>query len=158
VRFGPLSPTDFFSSQRANPALLSASPTLNEPAQKFFFQFHLSTQNMATLQQLPVISAGLSANACLVILGVCAFLFSAWISARRLNLPPGPKSVPFIGNLHQISFHSQELCFADWGRTFGTVVFLSPLMRHVQQSEQIDEQAMLYTSRSLDVPWSSSIP
>ena len=36
---------DFFSSQRANPALLSLSPTLNEPAQKFFFQFHLSTQN-----------------------------------------------------------------------------------------------------------------
>jgi hypothetical protein len=40
--FWPFSPPDFFSSQQANPALLSASPTLNEPAQKFFFQFHLS--------------------------------------------------------------------------------------------------------------------
>jgi hypothetical protein len=118
VRFGPFSPPDFFPSQRANPVLLSALPTLNEPAQKYFFQFHLSTQNMATL---PVISAGLSANLCLVILAVCTFLFSGWISARRLNLPPGPTSVPFIGNLHQISFHSQELCFAEWGRIFGTV-------------------------------------
>jgi hypothetical protein len=97
-------------------------PTLNEPLQKFFFQFHLSTQNMATLQHLPVISTGLSTNAYLVILGVCTFLFSGWISARRLNLPPGPTSVPFIGNLHQISFHTQELCFAEWGRIFGTVV------------------------------------
>jgi hypothetical protein len=133
-------------------------PTLNERAQKFFFQFHLSTQNMATLQHLPVISAGLSTNVCLVILGLCTFLFSGWISARRLNLPPGPTSVPFIGNLHQISFHGQELCFAQWGRIFGTVVFPSQLMRLVQQSERMDEQAMLYTLEYLDVPWSSSIP
>lgn len=34
---------DFFPSQRANPALLSTSQTLNEPGQKSFFQFHLST-------------------------------------------------------------------------------------------------------------------
>ncbi len=107
---------------QANPALLSVSPTLNEPAQKFFCQIHLSTQNMATLQHLPVILAHLSTNSYLVILGVCTFLFFRWISARRLNLPPGPTPVPFIGNLHQISFHSQELRFAEWGRVFGTVV------------------------------------
>jgi hypothetical protein len=123
--FRALSTPDFFSSQQANPALLSLSPTLNEPAQKFFYQFHLSTQNMATLQHLPVISAGLSTNLCLVILGVGTFLFSGWISARRRNLPPGPTSAPFIGNLHQISFHSQELCFSKWGKIFGTVVFPS---------------------------------
>jgi len=119
VRFGPFSPPDFFSSQQANPAL-------NELAQTFFFQFHLSAQNMAALQLLPVISADLSTNACLVILGLCTFLFSGWISARRLVLPPGPTPVPFIGNLHQISFRSQELCFAGWGRIFGTVVSRHP--------------------------------
>jgi hypothetical protein len=133
-------------------------PTFNEPAQKFFFQFHLSTQNMATLQHLPVISVGLSTNLCLVILAVCTFLFSRWISARRLNLPPGPTSVPFIGNLHQISFHNQELCFAQWGRIFGTVLFPSPLIRHVQQFDRMNEQATLCTLESLDVPWSCSIP
>lgn len=171
MRFGPLSPTDFFSSQRANPALLSASPTLNEPAQKFFFQFHLSTQNMATLQQLPVISAGLSANACLVILGVCAFLFSAWISARRLNLPPGPKSVPFIGNLHQISFHSQELCFADWGRIFGDVVYFKIFGRPMvvlntlkAAQDLMEQRSVNYSCRPRFVllaemmGWDSSLP
>ena len=77
-----------------------------------------SPQYMASLQLLPV---SLSTNSCLAILAFCTFLFSRWISARRLVLPPGPRPVPFIGNLHQISFHNQELCFADWGRSFGTV-------------------------------------
>jgi len=77
---------------------------------------------MATLQLLRVIPSGLSTNAYLVILGVCALLFSRWISARRLNLPPGPRPDPFIGNLRHVSFSKQELRFTEWGSTFGTVL------------------------------------
>jgi len=78
---------------------------------------------MATLEPLRIISGSQSTNACLIILGVCTWLFSRWISPRRFNLPPGPKPDPFIGNLRQISFSSQERCFTEWGHTFGDVVY-----------------------------------
>ncbi|KAH9039121.1 cytochrome P450 [Lactarius pseudohatsudake] len=63
------------------------------------------------------------ANASLVALGICTWLFSRWISARRLNLPPGPNPDPFIGNLRQMSFDSQELRFTEWRALFGDVVY-----------------------------------
>ena len=76
---------------------------------------------MATLELLPVISRSLSTNAYLVLLALCTLLFSRWLSARRLNLPPGPKPDPFIGNLRQISLDCQEQRFTEWGTIFGTV-------------------------------------
>lgn len=58
-------------------------------------------------------------NASLVALAICTWLFSRWISARRLKLPPGPRPDPFLGNIRQLSFDNQELRFTEWGAAFG---------------------------------------
>ena len=99
---------------------------------------------MATLETPRIISGGLSTNACLIILGICTWLFSRWVSPRRFNLPPGPKPDPFLGNLRQISFNSQELCFTEWGNTFGTVFCLLPLWRHIGGSERNEIGDVVY--------------
>jgi len=105
---------------------------------------HISTRYMATLEPLRIISGGQSTNACLIILGVCTWLFSRWISLRPFNLPPGPKPDLFIGNLRQISFNSQELCFTEWGHTFGTMFCLSPLSRHIGDSKRNEIGDVVY--------------
>ena len=103
---------------------------LKWPRTEIFFQSHLSARNMFTLQHLRVISGSLSTNVFLVVLGICTLLFSRWISTRRLNLPPGPRPDPFIGNLRQISLNRQELCFTEWGSIFGTVVAYAAFPSH----------------------------
>lgn len=74
---------------------------------------------MATLDPSLVVKPVPFVNASLVALGICIWLFSRWISARRLKLPPGPRPDPFIGNIRQLSFDNQEVRFAEWGAAFG---------------------------------------
>ncbi|KAH9986195.1 cytochrome P450 [Russula compacta] len=63
---------------------------------------------------------------CIVIFGICtSLLLSRWTSTRHLKLPPGPRPDPFIGNLRQMSLNNQEICFAEWGRIFGDVVYFT---------------------------------
>lgn len=74
---------------------------------------------MATLDPSLVVAPFPFVNASLVALGIFTWLFSRWISARRLKLPPGPRPDPFLGNIRQLSFDNQELRFAEWGAVFG---------------------------------------
>lgn len=39
------------------------------------------------------------------------------------RLPPGPRSLPLIGNVHQLPAEYQERTFLEWGRKFGNIVF-----------------------------------
>ena len=52
------------------------------------------------------------------------FLHVVWQIVRKstsnLPLPPGPKPLPFVGNLHQLPVESQEKTFYSWGRRYGT--------------------------------------
>jgi hypothetical protein len=88
-------------------------------------------------------------NASLVALAICTWLFSRWISARRLKLPPGPRPDPFLGNIRQLSFDYQELRFTEWGALFGIYPSL-----HLLLYTLILWQATLYTFTSLVAPWS----
>ena len=35
------------------------------------------------------------------------------------RFPPGPPSIPVLGNVHQLPQEYQERTFADWGKSFG---------------------------------------
>ncbi|KAK8119960.1 uncharacterized protein PG998_004586 [Apiospora kogelbergensis] len=50
---------------------------------------------------------------------------SLWTKTSRLSLPPGPRPLPLIGNLHQVPKSLQWLQFYRWSREYGPVMHLS---------------------------------
>lgn len=38
---------------------------------------------------------------------------------RKSNLPPGPKRLPVIGNVHQMPQEAPWLVFSEWSKTYG---------------------------------------
>jgi hypothetical protein len=67
----------------------------------------------------------------LILLSFAFFLFLVhqfWY--RRLNLPPGPTPLPFIGNLHSLfSKERAEDKFLEWKNQYGNIYtyFLGPI-------------------------------
>ncbi|KAI9449001.1 cytochrome P450 [Lactarius psammicola] len=97
---------------------------------------------MASLDPPFVVNPVPAVNASLVVL--------RWISARRLKLPPGPRPDPFIGNLRQISFDTQELRFTEWGALFGDVVYFQIFGRSMIVLNTLGAAQDLMEKRSLN--------
>ncbi|KAI0768206.1 cytochrome P450 [Trametes elegans] len=57
----------------------------------------------------------------LLLLGLAAVLLARQ-HARRRNMPPGPRGLPFIGNKHQVPPVKPWRKFAEWNRQYGPVV------------------------------------
>jgi hypothetical protein len=49
---------------------------------------------------------------------ICAFFFGLSLLRRR-NLPPGPRRLPIIGNVHQIPVHTPWETFGQWSKIYG---------------------------------------
>ncbi len=59
------------------------------------------------------------------------FAISKWLPRRAVTndapLPPGPKALPVLGNVHQLPASYQEQTFAEWARQYGG---FSPTLAH----------------------------
>lgn len=53
------------------------------------------------------------------------FLIDKLFSGPSLPLPPGPKKLPIIGNVHQVQKKKQFLQFYEWSKRHGPIMSLS---------------------------------
>lgn len=61
-----------------------------------------------------------------LVLGLLVAAFLYLFSTRgRQTLPPGPKQLPFLGNVHQLPAIDQHKTFAQWGEQYGERVSTS---------------------------------
>lgn len=76
------------------------------------------------------------------------------VGRRPRNYPPGPRTLPFIGNLHQIPTKNRHLLFTEWARQYGPIYSLmlgSKVMivinSDVVVKDLIDKKGAIYSSR-----------
>lgn len=59
-------------------------------------------------------------------------LFILWrIWHKKPSYPPGPKGLPFIGNLHQLDSSGIHKTFIKWSKIFGDIFKIQILSNHV---------------------------
>ncbi|KAI0154647.1 cytochrome P450 [Xylariaceae sp. FL1272] len=95
------------------------------------------------------------------LLAICtslALLLLIWaffkVGRRPSNYPPGPPTLPFIGNLHQIRQEARHIQFAQWAQEYGPIYSLAlgtktmiVLNCGVAVRELMDKRGAIYSSR-----------
>jgi hypothetical protein len=93
-----------------------------------------------------------------VILGLIASAFMLWrlsrIGRRPSNYPPGPPTLPLIGNLHQMPTKHAHLQFQKWAEEYGPVYSLMlgtkvaiVLSSDVAVKDLLDKRNAIYSGR-----------
>ncbi|KIK55628.1 hypothetical protein GYMLUDRAFT_47600 [Collybiopsis luxurians FD-317 M1] len=74
-------------------------------------------------------------------------------SSTRPPVPPGPKGLPIIGNVHQMPSEKEWITFSEWGRLYGgicSVTLLGQTMIIVNSAEileQLDKRGSIHSDR-----------
>ncbi|KAF4125701.1 Cytochrome P450 [Geosmithia morbida] len=93
-----------------------------------------------------------------VVLGVTGFLMLLWrlsrIGRRPPNFPPGPPTLPLIGNLHQMPSQNSHLQFQKWAEIYGPVYSLMlgtkvaiVLSSDTAVKDLLDKRSAIYSGR-----------
>lgn len=113
-----------------------------------FETFRFASNNMSFVEAHYTIYIGLVA--------VILILFQQCykIGHRPSNYPPGPPTLPLLGNLHQIPSEKRHLQFEKWARQYGPIysLILGTKVMIVLNSdlaikELIDRRGAIYSSR-----------
>ncbi|KZT66768.1 cytochrome P450 [Daedalea quercina L-15889] len=78
---------------------------------------------MAALQDQDALYLYPTALITCLLLTVVLILDRSCRRRNHLRLPPGPKQVPLLGNVHQLPSTYQHHVFAEWGKQFGDLVY-----------------------------------
>jgi Cytochrome P450 len=92
------------------------------------------------------------------VVGLAASLVVLWrlgkIGRRPRTYPPGPPTLPLIGNLHQIPGEKRHIQFEKWAREYGPIysLMLGTKVMIVLNSDQVikdlvDKRGVIYSSR-----------
>ncbi|KIJ48777.1 hypothetical protein M422DRAFT_162065 [Sphaerobolus stellatus SS14] len=72
----------------------------------------------------------------------------------RLTLPPGPRSLPVIGNLLDIPLTRDYQTYTEWKKKYGDVIYLTALSRNIvilnsvkSATELLDQRGNIYSDR-----------
>ena len=87
-----------------------------------------------------------------IVLGLFYALF--FIGRREKHLPPGPPTLPIIGNLHQIPTKGSYLTFTAWAKQYGGIFSLKlgpgtavVLTDRRLVKQLIDKKSSIYSNR-----------
>ena len=90
----------------------------------------------------------------LVALMLIVFQTYHQIGHRPRNYPPGPPTLPLLGNLHQIPREKRHIQFEKWARQYGPIysLILGTKVMIVLNSDQaikdlLDKRGAIYSSR-----------
>ncbi|EPS25872.1 hypothetical protein PDE_00808 [Penicillium oxalicum 114-2] len=93
------------------------------------------------------------------IVSVCVLLSGLWLLSRNARgnkkpLPPGPKALPIIGNLHQMPLKDPWLKYREWHQTYGPIISLKIGLRtfisigsHEVARDLLTKKSGIYSSR-----------
>ncbi|TFK52653.1 cytochrome P450 [Heliocybe sulcata] len=84
----------------------------------------------------------------LVAVGVAAFAFLGKGASAGKNLPPGPKGIPFFGNLFQVPVLRPYPKFREWARQYGQIFHLKLGPQNVIVLNTADATDELFIKRS----------
>ncbi|KZT20540.1 cytochrome P450 [Neolentinus lepideus HHB14362 ss-1] len=96
-------------------------------------------------------------HALVVISVICVAFRQARAILRRhhLPLPPGPKGLPFLGNLLHVSRHFQWLTFEKWHQQYGDIIHVNLMGQPVIVlnsleviNQLLDRRAAIYSDRT----------
>ncbi|KAG2123752.1 cytochrome P450 [Suillus clintonianus] len=89
---------------------------------------------------------------------ICAIIAEGWRSTRKkvngMPLPPGPRLLPFVGNILDIDAAHPWLTYAKWGKQYGDIVYARLFGQHfiIINSEKVaravvDKRSAIYSDR-----------
>jgi len=127
----------------------------------------MNTTTLPNVSQPPTIdeatfTTGLRSPAILV---ASLVLISLYYLSRKPKgkMPPGPKGLPLIGNIHQLS-DENWLQFTEWKWKYGPIVRLNlggtntiVLNTHKVASDILDRRAQIYSDRMSFLPFRFSM-
>ncbi|KAF8154861.1 putative monooxygenase [Crassisporium funariophilum] len=81
-------------------------------------------------------------------------LIYSFTSGRKSNLPPGPRRLPVIGNVHQMPTSSPWKAFSEWGKKYGDIMHVDifgqsmVVINSTQMAKDLlDKRSNIYSDR-----------